>query len=445
MKHRRIFCWLLLCGTQSLRAGQLELQEELPDIRKDPVIFPAGLFEFAPIFEASESYNDNIFSRDTLRRDSFLTQFHAGGQLALQRQLNEYKLIYTLQSSQYHNSPQDDYVDHFVGGTSHLEFTSRNRLDVNLGYLDSHYQRGRFLERGLISPGGEVPGSELPLPIQHKQFIQPEQPDQYQLHSANINYRYGRVEAKGNLELNFGIEDYSFQNNREYTANQDRTEITVMPGFFFRVAPKTVVQANVENVFLSHRQNAVSQYDYLKQRFLVGGSWTYSEKIKLEAHAGYLRQSFNDEKYKGYEDATWNLSAHWSPFSYSSLNLTIDRDATPTIASNNLRTSDRFRLDWTHDWTSRVTSQLFGSRENAENLGADRNDEYTSVGIDLRYGVRRWLGVGINYSYRMLKADYQILSPDNQPVDYTQNVIMFYITGNPRISDEARTPWSTWY
>jgi len=396
------------------------LAAEVLDIRKDPVIVPAGPFEFAPIFEAAESYNDNIFQRDILKKDSLLTQFHAGGQLALARQLNRYALTYTLQSSQYHNSPQDDYIDHFIGGTSHIEFTSRNRLDVNLGYLDSHYQRGVFLGRDLLVPTQRVV------------------PDQYHLHSVDATYRYGRVEAKGNLELKFNAQDYTFQNNREFTARQDRTEFAVTPGFYFRIAPKTTLHTQVENELIKYRQTDVSGFDSFKQRFLIGGNWLYSAKTQVGVRIGYLRQEFDNPKSKEYDDATWDLYANWAPLSYSRFNLSIARDVNPTVANDNLRASDRYRLSWAHDWTPRVTTQLFGSRENADNLGIKRQDDYTSFGVDLNYGIRRWLGIGIKYTYRNLNSD-------NKNVNFNQNAIMFYITGNPRISDDAKTPWASWY
>jgi hypothetical protein len=393
---------------------------EVLDIRKDPVIFPVGPFEFAPIFEAAESYNDNIFQQDRFKKASFLTQFHAGGQLALKRQLNRYTLTYTLQSSQYHNSPQDDYVDHFVGGSSHVEFTRRNRLDINLGYLDSHYQRGVFLGRDLLSSTGQA------------------EPDQYRLYSAGAIYRYGRVEAKGNLELKFNVQNYTFQNNPEFTARQERTQFVTTPGFYFRIEPKTTLQAQVENTWVKYRQTEASAFDSIKQRFLFGGTWQYSVKTQFVARVGYLHQEFDNSQFKQFNDATWDLAVNWAPLSYSRLNLTISRDAAPTLASSNIRASDRFRMSWEHDWTPRVKTQLFGARENADNLGVNRQDDYTSFGFDLNYGLRRWLGIGINYSYRSLESS-------NRDFDFNQNTIMFYITGNPRISDDAQAPWASWY
>jgi hypothetical protein len=411
--HPCLFAWGLLAICSPVGSEEL-------DIKKDPVLLPAGPFEFAPLFEAAETYNNNIFQLNRLKKASFLTQFHAGGQLSLERQLNRYALIYTLQSSQYHDSPQDDYIDHFLGGTSHTEFTSRNRLDINLGYLASHYQRGYFLGRDLLGP------------------VATAEPDQYHLYNADATYRYGRAEAKGNLELKFNFEDYTFDNNRELNAMQDRRRFAVTPGFYLRIAPNTTLQAQIENQLIKHKQDEVSRFDSFKQRFLLGGSWRYSVKTQLNARIGYLRQEFDNPDSEEFDDITWDLSVRWSPLSYSHLNLSVDRNVTPTIANDNLRASDRYRLNWTHDWSPRVKTQLFGAIENAENLGVQRQDEYTSFGVDFNYGIRRWLGIGINYTYRSLKSD------DNE-LDFNQNAVMFYVTGNPRISDEAKTPWESWY
>jgi hypothetical protein len=410
--HRK-FVWglLLFCGTAAA---------EVLDSQKAPVIFPVGPFEFAPVLEAAESYNDNIFQRNSFKKASFLTQFHAGGELALERKLNRYALTYVLQSSQYHNSPQDDYVDHFVGGTSHFEFTRRNRLDINLGYLDSHYQRGVFLGRDLLEP------------------TQRDEPDQYRLYSADMSYRYGRVDAKGNLGLDFSVQEYAFLNNREFTVRLDRTRFVATPGFYFRMAPKTTLLAQVENEVIKYRASEAAAFDYTKQRFLLGGIWHYSVKTQVSARFGYLRQEFDNAELDSVGDVTWNLSLQWAPLSYSQFDLSTARDANPTLGDGNLRVADRFSAYWAHDWSPRVTSRLFGAYENAENLGIDRQDDFTSFGFDITYGVRRWLGVGISYTYRNLKSS-------DETIGFAQNSVMFYITGNPRMSDQAKSPWATWY
>lgn len=391
------------------------------DIKKNPVAMPVGPFDLSPVLEIGETYNDNIFQHNSNQKDSFLTQIHAGGQLSLVRKFNRYALTYALQSSEYHSSPQDNYVDHYIGTNTHTEFTSRNRLDVDLKYLNSHYMRGYFLGRDLLGPSST--GQE---------------PDQYHLYGANARYRYGRQEAKGNIELQTNVDDYTFDNNRENMARQDRTRFGLTPGFYYRMLPKTVLQINAENIWTFHKDTEAAAFDNIKQRFLVGGSWQYSQQLQTTARVGYLHQTFENSAFNGFDDATWDLNLRWSPLNYSRLNFSLARDATPSIASANIRKSDRYQIDWTHDWSSRLSTQVTSSYENAHNLAIHRQDDYKSFGLDVNYGVRRWLGIGINYTYRGLQSG-------NQSLDFDQNTVLFYVTGNPRLSDEVKTPWASWY
>ena len=410
--------WLLTWAITGLLAQAVA---EEKDIQKAPVAMPVGPFELAPLLEIAESYSDNIFQRNALQKDSLITQIHAGGQLSLERKLDRYLLTYLLQSSQYHNSPQDDYIDHYVGINTHTEFTSRHRLNMDAKYLSSHYMRGYFLGRDIL--GSSFQGSE---------------PDQYQVYGGGLTYQYGQQKAKGNLELKLGVDDFTFDNNRERTVQQDRTVINVTPGFFLRIMPNTRLLAQIEDIWLNHKDAASTQFDYLKQRFLTGVTWDYSAKTQGMARIGYLRQDYEDPHIQDYDGITWDVNARWLPLTYSRLNLSISRDVNPSVSGYNLRESDRFSLGWTHDWTTRLSTKLNGAYESANNSSTQRKDDYLSFGLDLHYGFRRWLGMGVSYNFRQLQ------SSDRQ-FNFDQNVAMLYITGNPRISDEAKAPWASWY
>jgi hypothetical protein len=382
---------------------------------------PVGPLEFAPLLEIAESYDDNIFQRNTFQKSSFINQIHAGGQLSLERQLNRYLLTYVMQSSLYHDSPQDDYVDNYVGMNTHTEFTSRNRLDFGLSYLNSHYTRGTFLGRDLANQPG--PQNE---------------PDQYHVFGGDLTYRYGHPKNRGNLEMKLSAQDYSFDNNFTRTAQQERTQLSVTPGFYYRLMPNTRLLTQVETAWLNHKDNAATDADYIKQRFLVGATWAYSTKTVGTARIGYLRQDYVNNQQANYNGITWDMNTRWIPLSYSKLDLSVSRDVNPSVSDINLRASDRVRLGWTHDWSSRITTQLNGAYENALNSRDQREDDYMSFGVDLNYGFRRWLGVGVSYNYRTLQSS-------DSAYDFDQNVVMINITGNPRISDEAKTPWASWY
>lgn len=413
--------WFFLIFIYAKLALSEELITDELDIKKQPVAMPVGPLEFYPLLEIGEFYNDNIFQHNRARKGSFVNQIHAGGVLAYEKNFNKYNLVYALQSTLFHDSPQDDYIDHYIGADTHTEFTSRNRFDFNIKYLNSHYQRGVFLGRDITNPST---GST--------------EPDQYHVYSAGGGYRYGHLNGKGNLELQFNIEDYTFDNNLNLNVSQDRTQYGVTPGFYFRLYPNTYLMTQVENRWTRHKENSFSIYDNNKQRFLVGANWFFSRQTNALARVGYLRQEFENGNFQGLGGVTWDMSVKWSPLSYSQLDFSLSRDSSVNIGNNNIRSFDRFRLGWTHNWTSYISTQLTGAIESADNLTIGRQDDFKSFGIDLNYGVKRWLGFGVNYNYRGLQSG-------NQTLDFDQNTILFYVTGNPRISDEMRTPWASWY
>lgn len=400
----------------------MSVEQEKVDNSKSPVEIPIVGLEIAPIFEINENYNDNIFQKNSLRKSSYINQIHAGAQLSFERQLNRYLLSYVMQSSIYHDSPADNYVDNYVGINTHTEFTSRNRLDFGVSYLDSHYVRGMFLGRDLLNPPS-----------------QPDEPDQYHLFSGDLTYQYGHPKNKGNMEVSLSVKDYTFTNNFDNTLQQDRTQYSVIPGFYYRLMPNTRLLTQVENIVLTHKYKVSEDSDYLKQRFLVGVTWDYSTKTVGTAKIGYLNQDYLNAKNYDMSGITWDINVRWLPLSYTKFEADISHNVTPSVSSIiNLRNSDRVNLNWVHNWNSRITSRVIGAYEKANNSSTSRKDEFKSFGIDISYGFQRWLGLGISYNYRKLQS-----SDDNY--DFDQNVVMLNLTGNPRMTDEAKSAWVSWY
>jgi len=388
-----------------------------------PIEIPLGPFDLRPILEVSESYNDNIFFNNNLRKSSMLTQVRSGFQLALKRKLNSYAFNYAFQSQQYHSSPQDNYVDQYIGGQAHVEFTRRNRLDIEASFVDGHYRRGTTFSQGVVGI----------------QSIK--EPNAFHNISAHARYRYGGVKAKGNLELAVDFDDLEFTNNPQQTRGWDRTDITITPGFFYRVFPKTHALIQLEQTFVDYKNNnvpGVANSDYTKQRYLLGVSWDYSAKTQGKARFGYLRQVLDASDTQPASGFSWDVALLWKPKPYSQLGFSFNRDVRPTFGFGSGRLIESYRSTWIHDWNSRISTGLTGAYLNVDNRGSGRHDDIIGVGFNANYNLGKWLGVGINYSY--LDQD----STSNN-LDFYQNVIMFYIAANSAISKSMPTPWQDWY
>ncbi len=388
-----------------------------------PIEIRFGPFDVLPMLEVAESYNDNIFFNDIARKSSMVTQIRSGFQLALDRKLNRYAFNYAFQSQQYHASPRDDYVDQYLGGQTHVEFTRRHRMDFDASFVDGHYQRGTNFSQGVAGV----------------QSIK--QPDTFQQVFAQTRYRYGGERAKGNLEMVVGVNDLTFTNNRQRTRAWDRTDLTVIPGFYYRIFPNTYSLVQMENVFVDYKNNNVRGFanpDYTKQRYLLGAAWKPLAKTEGSIRLGYLRQVFDVPRLQGVSGFTWDVNVLWEPKTYSRFSFSINRDIGPTLGFGISRLIESYGSSWVHDWNSRVSTQVAAAYQNVDNRGSGRHDDILSFRLGANYSLGRWLGIGINYTYLNQQSTFNAL-------DFGQNVIMFYVAGNPTMSRASPTPWQHWY
>ncbi len=388
----------------------------------NPGMLPLGHFDFIPLLSISESHSDNIFYNDLNRKSSLITRIHGGGELALRRKLDRYALHYSFLSSQYHSSPADNYVDHNLGATAHFEITQRNRLDFSSSLIYSHLQRGTSIFQGdniNMQPQSQIivtqPGVGVALL---------NEPIQYHQYNANTSYRYGRTDAPGNLGLELGWNQTTYDNNLFLTNQWDRTQLQITPGFYWRLRPKTYLTTQMQNTFVDYYQNSGQSYNL--QRYLMGVTWAQSLKTKGSIRAGYYQQEYSGAAQQSTDGFTWDGQVQWLPLAYSILSFNFSKNIQPSVGSSAIAQLQIYDAGWQHSWPNRVTTQLSGSyreahyQNAAQGIGSGINFKF-----DVEYHMRSWMNIGVNY----LRSDYQNTLGDKNS---TQNVFMLYITATPQ-------------
>lgn len=378
-----------------------------------------GPFDLIPLIEVDQSYNDNIFFNNRNRQASLLTQVRSGLQLSLDRKPNRFSLSYGFQSWSFASSPQDDYVDQFFGGQEHIEFNARNRFDLEAKYIDSHNQRGTFFTQ----PG--LPGQQTPTPDQFHQYL------------AQAKYRYGTESSKGNLELIADVDDFNYDTRRSSTSTFDKTKIGVTPGFYYRFMPKSQLLMQVESQWYEYKQQtSATVNNFSKYRYLTGVTWNESSKTTGSIRVGYLQQ-FYENGSSGVQDFTWDINLLWVPLTYSRFNLTLSKDVMPTSGYGTASVNQQYRLGWIHEWNERLITDLSASYNNIDNknvVGLPVTNDINMLQLDVNYAIKQWLGLGVNYS---LTSQHSTKSELN----FDQNIVMFYITANPKAKREFSAPW----
>ena len=372
-----------------------------------------GAFDFTPLLNIEESYNDNIFHYNQNRKSSMVTQVTGGGELVLRQSLNRYALKYSFLSSQYHESSTDDFVDNTLGFNAHVEANSRNRFDLQTNGTFNHFMRGTMLSQGII-------GAQLA------------SPDQYHQYNAFLDYRYGGKDAKGNLDLQLGWTSFNYINHLERTAIQNRLQFDVTPGFYFRLMPKVYMTTQVQNTFIDYpdrlSSSETSSYDikvnpasYNLRRYLFGLNWSQSSKTQGTIRVGYFQQQYNSINLQSASGLTWDGQLQWDPLAYSSFILGLTKGVQPSIGNGTARQVQVTNLTWRHNWPNKITTALSGYLQQTINLGVNTSTASgTSYSFDVKYEVRPWLNIGLNY----LNSGFQ---SETNSLASNQQIYMLYI------------------
>lgn len=383
-----------------------------------PGMIAAGPFDLIPMLNLEEQYDDNIFHNNNNKKASLVTRINGGAELALRRKLDRYALRYSFLSSQYHNSPADNFVDHDLSGLAHFDLNRRNRLDVQSGLKYSHNMRGTYFTQGNLA-------------------TQINEPDRFHEYNSGFNYRYGRIDARGNLGLRLDWDQIVYDNHRERTIFQDKSELEITPGFYLRLMPKTYLTTEIENTFIDYLNNdelspstqnnsTSALLDYNKRRYLVGLTWDQSSKTQGSFRFGYLQQEYTGNALPSINAPTWDGEVQWHPKERDNLSVGLSRDIQPSLGTGQARELQDYHASWQHHWPHRLTSKVTGAFQEITNQDIDQSPTNgKSFKFDVKYNMRTWLDIGFNYSY----SDFQANTNDNNS---TQNLFMFYLHALPK-------------
>jgi uncharacterized protein (PEP-CTERM system associated) len=136
---------------------------------------------------------------------------------------------------------------------------------------------------------------------------------------------------------------------------------------------------------------------------------------------GMVTKKFEEATRGSSSSVAWTGDVRWSPLTYSHVNLTLVRapaETTGGVGNFIDRTTTSAR--WTHDWSSRLTSEALASYATDAYKGAARTDNTQNYGLKATYKMRRWLSFGADYTHTAR-------SSDDANFDFKRNVIMLFV------------------
>ena len=358
---------------------------------------------FTPSLAVAVKHDDNFRAVNKNRESTWVTNISPSFQLNADRSKSAYQLKYTASSDTFHSSHKDNNVDHFFTGDAGFEFNSRNRLVLNAGYSkvedasssDSNIQNDKFNKKNV---GGV--------------------------------YTFGADTARTQVELGANYDELRYDNTKRIGANnmrlnsdKERDATALRSTVFYSVAPKTKVL--LEGRYAEYDYKSFSDRDSKNKGVLAGLAWDATAKTSGTFKVGRERKSFDKSRYSSKSTGMWEAGVTWEPLTYSTFDLTTRRgfdegeDGASSIKTHSTS------LAWNHTWLPRVSSNANYTRtdQKFQETAAKREDNTDSYGLSVTYKARRWLDLGVGYTYTDKSSDLKKES-------YTRNVYALTVSAS---------------
>ena len=356
----------------------------------EPASIQAGGVTITPTLDLSTAYDDNIREVGINDETSWVTSITPGVLIEALDRLNLYQLKYSARHDIFHSSHDDDNTDHHLNGLAHLEFNSRNRLDLTTSY-----------DRTESVTGSWVPGVNDKLSTTRVGGVYG-----FGLPSAIMNFDVG-VHHDWRRSHNSG----TINDNREY----DKLGFNAV--VYYRVAPKTRAlleyrfddyDYEVSNSPLSSERNAL----------LLGVTWEATAKTTGTIKVGYEEREFDRKPFDDQDNVSWEADVTWQPRTYSTFTFSTSKGTEEGSVSANIVDTTRAGINWNHHWTSDVYTDLsYQYTEEDFESSLNREDEVNQFGVKVSYDVVRWMTVGLGYTFKDRDSNFAIR-------DYDRNVYM---------------------
>ncbi|WP_235017372.1 outer membrane beta-barrel protein [Nitrincola tapanii] len=333
----------------------------------EPASFNLGPFAATPTLTLTHSYDDN-FRANNDAESSSISQIEPGISLSAESNKSRYILSYSFVHDYFHSKSSLNNTDHFVAASADWEFDVRNRLNA---YYD-------FAKTEDVADTN-VPGVN----------------DRFSNHNLGAGYVFGAPSARMNLE--FGADHARKRTDNNVNFDKERNTDSIKGIFYYRVAPKTQLLTEVRRAEFDYRSN--SALDSHNMTYLAGVRWEATAFTTGTAKIGRVKKDFKDSSKADKSSSSWEVNAIWQPLTYSTFNLGLNRGIDEGDDGADSIKTTRTSLDWTHNWSSFISTKVDLSHTDKDYDSINRSDTIKSAGFGVTYDLRRWMDITLGYQY----------------------------------------------
>lgn len=359
--------------------------------------FTAGGMNIVPTLGLSMGYDENITRANSRKQSSYFYMISPAIRVELPTDRSILALTAGLDITRYSDSKTDNSDPWYV--RADWAWDASPRQDFN---LFAQYQAG-WDARGT----GRTQGNTGLLPVK---------PDKWKRWDYGGMWRYGAVGARGKLDLRAGASNLDYSNNRERTYLLDRDWYYYGGTFYWRVAPKTSLLADLLYSKINYAAPDVTN-DSKETSWMLGVSWDASARTSGTIRYGDQKKKFDNPEIRDYSGPTWMASINWRPRTYSTFILTATRNTQEPDGNARYVVRQDISLAWNHDWASRFSTGV--------DIGYGEDDYRPDVRIDdiLYWGVGAFYTLNPHFRFGASYQGYKRNSEIDQ-YNYRRNVYM---------------------
>ena len=356
-----------------------------------------GSFTLFPTVGLSYGHDDNVYyGRGDDKLSSNYYVFSPGIRLETEGEKTNFLAQYNYDRTVFNADSNYNFeMHHFLAGLGH-NASSRTRFDLTAEYYDGTDRIGTANQQGLL----------LNLGLD---------PDEWHSFGVGGKWHYGGVGAKGSIDVELGMIDREYDNNREYTATRDRETRYLGATYTHQISPKTnyLLQAKYADIDYD-----IATLDNEETRLMLGAEWNVTGKTTARALVGYLSKDFKEPAHDDFSGMAVEAGVTWSPRSYSVFDLTLARETDETNGNGSYVLRNSADLGWTHYWVDRFSTTANVGYSDEKYKGSLRDDSLNYYGLSAKYQFSDWLISGLGYRHSDRSSSLE-------DFEYKDNSILF--------------------
>lgn len=326
--------------------------------------------QFTPELSIDERYDDNFREVENGEQSSWIMNIRPTLTLDAFGRKSQYQLSYRGDREIVHSYDDDSNTDHYLNGKAGFQFNSRNKL-----VFDASYSK----VENTTSVDSNTEG------------------DKFNTRRVGSIYTFGADSARTQIDLGANRTWLRYDNSGNLNADKERDATQLHSTLYYRIAPKTRLLGEVRHTEYEYESNTSLDADNLA--LLAGVTWEATAKTTGSIKVGREKKEFDSSARKDKSSSMWEVGIDWAPRTYSTFDLTAGRyfDEGEDGASAIRHTG--YGLGWKHYWLERVYSTAgydYSKRDYMDSVREDTLDKYT---LGVTYEMRRWLDLGLSYSY----------------------------------------------